>query len=319
MLPANFHSARISLSVLLFLGLTVATGGGVESWASTPAGDESVTVSLAQFMARLADWFDAAPTSSEEKPARELPIGVPVKHEAELNAWVTSALALHATGILPTLVVTVNGGAEEPMRFVHMGHDGKRKVVVFGVSAGHNGVYTIEFFSADPNSGVLRAWWHRERSGSKEWDIRLSRKEAEARYDAQVSFWRLQLAKQINPLNGTDQHADATGAKYAAPPSDASNPPDRPPKLIPKSCASEHPQYPPAAVRANEQGTTRVTIYVNSSGEVTKSDVSSSSGFERLDRASADYFASCRFEPAISSGVSTASKAVIEYRWRIEP
>ncbi len=79
------------------------------------------------------------------------------------------------------------------------------------------------------------------------------------------------------------------------------------------------PEYPPAAIRTMAQGTTRVTLSVNESGEVIDGTIDQASGESRehrlLDRAVADSFRGCKFAPALGGGMR---KVTLSYAWRLD-
>lgn len=90
-----------------------------------------------------------------------------------------------------------------------------------------------------------------------------------------------------------------------------------PASMIASSCRK--PDYPPAALRAGEQGLVLLRIHVTEDGRVTESDIERSSGFRRLDEAARRALVLCQFTPAKEQGRPVAGWARIEYRWQIEP
>lgn len=73
----------------------------------------------------------------------------------------------------------------------------------------------------------------------------------------------------------------------------------------PKLIARDKPDYPSAARRAGEQGTTQLEVCVNSGGRVTSVAVARSSGSRRLDDAAAKWIRGERFQPAKVNGVAS--------------
>jgi TonB family protein len=89
-----------------------------------------------------------------------------------------------------------------------------------------------------------------------------------------------------------------------------------PPKALAKGCA---PEYPEPSLRANEQGTTVLLMWLSASGEVERAEVEKSSGFPRLDRAAAVGLAACKFRvPAAADRRKPTNPVRVEYVWRLE-
>jgi protein TonB len=117
-------------------------------------------------------------------------------------------------------------------------------------------------------------------------------------------------------------------APVAAPPAPPAPPP--PPRRAAQpaianvgACAPKSEDYPPAALRAEATGTTRVRFEVDSSGKLSKSDVVKPSGTSRehrlLDRVALAKLSECTFR----AGNDETGKAVggvfeVEYVWKIE-
>ena len=70
----------------------------------------------------------------------------------------------------------------------------------------------------------------------------------------------------------------------------------------PRLIAGDKPEYPSAARRAGEQGTTHLKVCVNAGGRVTSVSVAGSSGSSRLDDAAAKWLRGERFTPAKTNG-----------------
>jgi protein TonB len=70
----------------------------------------------------------------------------------------------------------------------------------------------------------------------------------------------------------------------------------------PKLMAGDKPEYPSAARRAGEQGTTKLEVCVNTGGRVTSVSVAKSSGSPRLDEAAAKWIRGERFTPGKVNG-----------------
>jgi protein TonB len=67
------------------------------------------------------------------------------------------------------------------------------------------------------------------------------------------------------------------------------------------------PAYPPLSRKLNEQGTVRLKVLVEDSGQPGKVDVAQSSGFERLDKAAVAAVSKWRFTPAKQGSVAVAA------------
>ncbi len=85
----------------------------------------------------------------------------------------------------------------------------------------------------------------------------------------------------------------------------------------------EKPDYPPAALRADATGTTKIRFTVDASGVVSKAEIERSAGPSRehrlLDRAAVDTLGKCRFKPGIDDkGKPVGSTAVVDYVWKTE-
>jgi protein TonB len=83
-----------------------------------------------------------------------------------------------------------------------------------------------------------------------------------------------------------------------------------------KSC--DEPPYPPAARRANETGTVRLTFLIDVDGRVLDSKVERSSGSRRLDEAARAGLSRCRFKPATLNGRPERTWGRIDYVWKLE-
>jgi protein TonB len=91
------------------------------------------------------------------------------------------------------------------------------------------------------------------------------------------------------------------------------------PARIDKS-ACRFPEYPPAAKRAEEQGTVIVQFLVGSDGKVKESKIQSSSGSQRLDEAARIALSLCKFTPATVDGkpVPDDTWTSFKYVWKLE-
>ena len=89
-----------------------------------------------------------------------------------------------------------------------------------------------------------------------------------------------------------------------------------PPVINAQACRK--PDYPPAALRAQEEGEVTLEMLVAVDGTVLESKILRSSGFRRLDDAARRALALCRFTPGTEAGIAVQSMARIAYLWRID-
>ncbi len=82
--------------------------------------------------------------------------------------------------------------------------------------------------------------------------------------------------------------------------------------------ACEKPQYPPAALRAQETGIVVLGFLIDVDGKVLESKVERSSGYRRLDEAARNGLGLCKFTPASLDGKPERAWARIEYEWKID-
>lgn len=76
--------------------------------------------------------------------------------------------------------------------------------------------------------------------------------------------------------------------------------------------------YPPASLRAEEQGRTVITVSINTQGRVDSCSVTTPSGFPKLDEKSCQLAQRrFRFKPALQNGTPVASSKVMPIRWQI--
>jgi periplasmic protein TonB len=87
----------------------------------------------------------------------------------------------------------------------------------------------------------------------------------------------------------------------------------------PKLRNANPPPYPPASIRAQEQGITHLQICVSAQGRVTDASVIKSSGYSRLDDAAAKWVRSARFTPGTVGGVAqNMCGHEILYQWDLK-
>jgi protein TonB len=78
------------------------------------------------------------------------------------------------------------------------------------------------------------------------------------------------------------------------------------PRFDPNYLSNPKPAYPPLSRKLNEQGTVKLRVLVEASGQPGKVDVAQSSGFERLDKAAAAAVSKWTFTPARQGSVAVS-------------
>jgi protein TonB len=111
---------------------------------------------------------------------------------------------------------------------------------------------------------------------------------------------------------------------------DAPPAPPSPPRAAAKpaianvaACAPKSEDYPPAAVRAEATGLTKIRFTIDAQGKLVKSEIIKSAGNSRehklLDRMVESKLSNCRFTPGIDeSGKPTGGTFEAEYLWKLE-
>jgi len=82
--------------------------------------------------------------------------------------------------------------------------------------------------------------------------------------------------------------------------------------------ACEKPEYPPAALRAQESGIVLLAFLIDVDGSALESRIERSTGFRRLDEAARKALSLCKFKPATTDGKAERAWAKIEYEWKID-
>jgi protein TonB len=82
--------------------------------------------------------------------------------------------------------------------------------------------------------------------------------------------------------------------------------------------ACDKPEYPPAALRAQETGVVLLAFLIDVNGSVLESKVERSTGSRRLDEAARKALSLCTFKPATNDGKPERAWAKIEYQWKID-
>jgi protein TonB len=78
------------------------------------------------------------------------------------------------------------------------------------------------------------------------------------------------------------------------------------------------PDYPAAAARRGDTGTTTLALLVGADGRVSSSRIEQSSGSRDLDRAAINYLTLCTFKPATNNGVAEAGWAKLAFVWKLD-
>ncbi|WP_160406799.1 energy transducer TonB [Massilia cellulosiltytica] len=78
------------------------------------------------------------------------------------------------------------------------------------------------------------------------------------------------------------------------------------------------PDYPAAAARRGDTGTTTLALLVGADGRVSSSRIEQSSGSRDLDRAAINALTLCKFKPATSNGVAEAGWAKLAFVWKLD-
>ena len=94
--------------------------------------------------------------------------------------------------------------------------------------------------------------------------------------------------------------------------------PTSPATAIGSSTTVSEDDYPPASLRAEEQGRTIITVSINTQGRVDGCTVATSSGFPKLDEKSCQLAQRrFRFKPALQNGQPVASSKSMPIKWQI--
>jgi protein TonB len=104
-----------------------------------------------------------------------------------------------------------------------------------------------------------------------------------------------------------------------APPAPAAAPagPSRVNAVVDFSTCST-PEYPKAAQRNEETGTTTLSFLIGVDGGVKDSKMQKSSGSRELDRAAQSALSKCKFKPAIVDGKPTETWSPVAYVWTLQ-
>ena len=78
------------------------------------------------------------------------------------------------------------------------------------------------------------------------------------------------------------------------------------------------PMYPPASLRAREQGTVLLRVLVDPSGVPQRVEIARSSGYARLDTAARDSVLRARFRPVMRDGAAVSAWGIVPIAFRLD-
>ncbi len=77
-------------------------------------------------------------------------------------------------------------------------------------------------------------------------------------------------------------------------------------------------KYPPASIRAREQGTVLLRVLVDAEGRVERVEIARSSGYPKLDAAAREAVRRGRFKPVLVSGTASAAWGLVPMEFRLD-
>ena len=78
------------------------------------------------------------------------------------------------------------------------------------------------------------------------------------------------------------------------------------------------PRYPPASVRAREQGTVMLRVLVDANGVPQRVEIARSSGHARLDAAARESVLRARFRPVMRNGEAVSAWGIVPIAFRLD-
>ena len=78
------------------------------------------------------------------------------------------------------------------------------------------------------------------------------------------------------------------------------------------------PRYPPASMRAQEQGIVMLRVLVDEAGVPKRVEIARSSGHARLDVAARDSVLKARFQPVMRNGQATSAWGIVPIEFRLD-
>jgi periplasmic protein TonB len=79
-----------------------------------------------------------------------------------------------------------------------------------------------------------------------------------------------------------------------------------------------NPRYPPASIRAHEQGTVLLRVLVDEGGVPQRVEIARSSGHTRLDTAARESVMHARFRPVMRGGAAAAAWGIVPIEFRLD-
>ena len=131
------------------------------------------------------------------------------------------------------------------------------------------------------------------------------------------------IAPTITTTNVMPPPAPDRKVEPAAPPAPPAPPVTARAAKIDANDPACKPEYPPAALRAQVSGVSRIRFTVDASGKVTSADVVGSSGPTRehrlLDNAAKSALATCPFTAGVdANGTKIGTQTEVSYAWKLE-
>lgn len=127
-----------------------------------------------------------------------------------------------------------------------------------------------------------------------------------------------------NPMSLPDVPAPPTEIRDATPPPDADAGSASPPDLGGGGATQAlayaspmQPRYPPASVRAHEEGVVTLRVLVDESGAPKRVEIARSSGHARLDAAAKESVEHARFRPVMRNGVAVSAWGIVPIAFRL--
>jgi len=131
------------------------------------------------------------------------------------------------------------------------------------------------------------------------------------------------IAPQITTTNVMPPPAPDRKVEPAAPPAPPAPSITARPARIDANDPACKPEFPPAALRAQVSGVSRIRFTVDANGKVTSADVVGSSGPTRehrlLDNAAKSALATCPFKAGVdANGTPIGTQVEVSYAWKLE-
>jgi protein TonB len=125
----------------------------------------------------------------------------------------------------------------------------------------------------------------------------------------------VQATTEPDPSPFPAMPADTAPATPATP---AANPGQMRTAVFADASGCALPDYPAAAARRGDAGTTTLALLVGADGRVNSARIDQSSGSRDLDRAAINALSLCKFKPATNNGVAEAGWAKLAFVWKLD-